>query len=333
MVHKTYIPASVAETNTNTTVSIRLRCMMRLTGMLARPILRWLGSRRPARDFPLSDFDRIGNELRACDVVLVEGRSRASDVIKLVTQSPWSHAALYIGRPSELDRPELQKMVAEHVGPDCNDQFVIESELGVGTVIRPVSVYREEHLRICRPKGLNRNDARQVLTYALSRVGTPYDVRQILDLARFLLPWAVLPRRWRSTLFHHRVGLPTRTVCSTLIAEAFDAVRFPILPLVKRVEGTTVQLFRRNPLLCTPKDFDYSPYFEIIKYPFLDLTTHSSFCLVPWHSDRMALSAENTLSQAQHGVYLPDPEADHEGQFTPFYGRVSKTGTSSLARH
>jgi hypothetical protein len=306
---------------------------MRLTRLLSAPILRWLARRRAPRDFPLSDFDRIRDELKVCDVVLVEGRSRASDVIKLVTQSPWSHAALYIGRPGDLDLPDLREMIAEQVGADCDEQLVVESELGLGTVIRPLSVYREEHLRICRPKGLNRNDARQVLTYALSRVGTPYDVRQILDLARFLFPWSILPRRWRSTLFHHRVGLPTRTVCSTLIAEAFDAVRFPILPLVKRIEGTTVQLFRRNPLLCTPKDFDYSPYFEIIKYPFLDLTTHSSFCLVPWHTDRLTISTSQSLTQAQLGVYLPDPDTDCDGQFAPFYGRLSKTGTSSLARH
>ena len=306
---------------------------MRLTRMLARPILRWLGRRRAPRDYPLSDFDRIRDELKLCDVILVEGRSRASDVIKLVTQSPWSHAALYIGRANEIERTELREMIAGQVGPDCNEQLVIESELGLGTVIRPISVYREEHLRICRPKGLNRNDARKVLTYALSRVGTPYDVRQILDLARFLFPWAIMPRRWRSTLFHHHAGLPTRTVCSTMIAEAFDAVRFPILPLVKRIEGTTVQLFRRNPLLCTPKDFDYSPYFEIIKYPFLDLTTHSSFCLVPWQSDRLTSSTTAALTQAQVGVYLPDPEADPDGQFAPFYGRLSETRTSSLAPH
>ena len=118
-----------------------------------------------------------------------------------------------------------------------------------------------------------------------------------------------------------------------MIAEAFDAVRFPILPLVQRIEGTTVQLFRRNPLLCTPKDFDYSPYFEIIKYPFLDLTTHSSFCLVPWHSDRIGNSGGQTLSPAHVGVYLPDPETGYDGQFAPFYGRTSETGTSSLAIH
>jgi len=307
---------------------------MQKTRRWAAPLLRWLTWRRPPRDFPLSDYDRIRDELRPCDVVLVEGRSRASDVIKLITQSPWSHAALYLGRTTSIEDPGLRARVEAFVGPDVRDEpLIIESEIGLGTVVRSLAAYRSEHLRICRPKGLDRRDAREVLTYALGRVGTPYDVRQILDLARFLFPWTILPRRWRSTLFYHRAGLPTRTVCSTMIAEAFDAVRFPILPLVKRVEDNTVRLFRRNPQICTPKDFDYSPYFEIIKYPFLDLTTHSSFCLVPWQNDRVGNADGATLSRAQVGVYLPDPETGADGQFAPFYGRGTENRTSSLAVH
>ena len=102
----------------------------------------------------MSDFHRIREELRLCDVILVEGRSRASEVIKLITQSPWSHAALYVGRLHEIEQPELRKLIAGYVGPDCKEQLIIESELGLGTVIRPISAYREEHLRICRPRGL-----------------------------------------------------------------------------------------------------------------------------------------------------------------------------------
>ena len=132
--------------------------------------------------------------------------------------------------------------------------------------------------------------------------------------------------------FYHGAGMPTRTICSTMIAEAFDAVAFPIVPLVKRIEGNTVKLFRRNPLLCTPKDFDYSPFFEIIKYPFLDLTTHSSFCLVPWHSDLSNEPEALSLSKSQLGVYLPDPESGSEGQFVPFYGRSSHNGSGPAAR-
>jgi len=80
-----------------------------------------------------------------------------------------------------------------------------------------------------------------------------------------------MPRRWRSSLFQHNAGKATKTVCSTMIAEAFGFIQFPILPLVKRSGEQGVQLFRRNPKLCTPRAFDYSPYFEIIKSPFMYL--------------------------------------------------------------
>ncbi|MFG1491737.1 hypothetical protein ABMA58_20975, partial [Oceanospirillum sp. HFRX-1_2] len=62
---------------------------MKITRM-TRPIVNWLTHQRPAPEFPLSDFERIRYEVRPCDVLLIEGRSRVSDVIKMITQSPWS---------------------------------------------------------------------------------------------------------------------------------------------------------------------------------------------------------------------------------------------------
>ncbi len=303
------------------TTSLPGRFVSRLSRSLSAPIIHWLTSVRAPRGYPLSDFNRIRDELRVCDVVLVEGRSRASNVIKLITQSHWSHAALYIGRLKDIKHPELRRLIQMHIVADPNEPLIVESELGIGTAIRPISVYRDEHLRICRPRGLDPRDANAVLAHAVGRVGNSYNIRQILDLARFLFPWAIMPRRWRSTLFNHNVGQQTRSVCSTMIADAFDTIKFPILPLVKRIDGVTVQLFRRNPQLCTPSDFDYSPYFEIIKYPFLDLTTHSSFCLVPWENEPVAPADSLQFSQSQIGVYLPDPDARPDGRVVPFYGR------------
>jgi|TARA_Y100000310_G_scaffold333723_1_gene411840 hypothetical protein len=253
--------------------------------MLAKPIVSWLNHASTARSFPLSDYERIRYELKQCDVLLVEGRTRVSDVIRLITQSPWSHAALYIGRLHDIEDPDLRKIVSHHYSGTPEDQMVVESQLGKGTIIRSVEAYRNDHMRISRPSGLSYKDSQQVIRYAVSRLGLDYDVRQIFDLARFLFPWFVLPRRWRSSLFNSRPGRSTRTVCSTMIAEAFGFVQFPILPLVKHAgdEEDGVQLFRRNPKLCTPSDFDYSPYFEIIKYPFLDFNYHVDYRLLPWH--------------------------------------------------
>ncbi len=231
--------------------------------------------------FP-SDFERIRHEVRPCDVILVEGRSRVSEVIKLVTQSTWSHAALYIGRLHDIEDPLLQDSLRKHYIGTADKQLIIESELGLGTVVRPLTSYEQEHLRICRPRGLGYSDSQEVVRYAIGRLGTAYDVRQIFDLLRFLFPWFIMPRRWRSSLFSTNPGASTHTVCSTMIAEAFGSIHFPILPLVKRIEGDKVRLYMRNPKLCVPSDFDYSPYFDIIKYPFLDIHNYAEQRLEPW---------------------------------------------------
>ena len=112
---------------------------------------RWLNKDKPPRQFPLSDFDRICHELRPCDVILVEGRSRVSNVIRWLTNSPWTHAALYIGRLHDIEDEELRAEVASHYDGAPEDRLMIESLLGYGTIIRPLKTYREEHLRICRP--------------------------------------------------------------------------------------------------------------------------------------------------------------------------------------
>ena len=81
-----------------------------------------------------------------------------------------------------------------------------------------------------------------------------------------------------------------------MIAEAFAAVEFPILPLVQRSEQDRIRLYRRNPKLCTPSDFDYSPYFEIIKYPFYDFADTPSYKLLPWTTDRAGAPAEAAVA-------------------------------------
>ena len=255
-----------------------------------RTMINWINRQRPTRQFPLSDFDRLSHELKPCDVLLVEGRSRVSDIIRWLTNSPWTHAALYIGRLYDLEDDELRATIASLYSGESQDRLIVESLLGQGTIVRELSAYDCEHLRLCRPSRLSQTDVTSVIRHAITHVGLDYDVRQILDLARFLFPWFMLPRRWASTLFRHSAGRPEKTVCSTMIAESFGHVSFPILPLVKHTEEGEPRFFRRNPKLCTPSDFDYSPYFEIIKYPFMDFN-HEEYQLLPWKGANM-LSAE-----------------------------------------
>ena len=68
-------------------------------------------------------------------------------------------------------------------------------------------------------------------------------------------------------------GDPTRAICSTLIAQAFESVRYPILPIIERVpSGDPLHpdcieeiLHVRSYTLYVPRDFDVSPYFAIVK--------------------------------------------------------------------
>ena len=286
---------------------------LRLTEALGKRVSTWLIHDHGAECATmLCDFERLRFEIRPGDVLLLEGRSRISEVIKLVTQSPWTHSALYIGRVHDVADPAVRERVLRFYHGDPNEQLIIEALLGEGTVVNPITKYRSEHLRICRPGALSPADARKVITRAIAKLGCDYNVRQLLDLTRFLFPYNFLPRRWRSSLFEHNAGAPTRTVCASMIAEAFGAVQFPIMPIVKRLPDGGVRLYQRNFRLFTPRDFDYSPYFEIIKYPYLGINELASYRELPWDEAGHVCNAENDC-------YLPEPvhQADDGAGETP----------------
>jgi len=82
-----------------------------------------------------------------------------------------------------------------------------------------------------------------------------------------LIPLPV-PQRWRRRMIAFGSGDPTKIICSALIAQAFDAVRYPILPKITRAASRKARreiLHIRDSSLYMPRDFDISPYFEIVK--------------------------------------------------------------------
>jgi hypothetical protein len=255
-----------------------------VTSRLGKLFANWLtrDPKHPSDSVLLLNYERLSYEIRPSDVILLEGRSKVSEVIKMITQNPWTHAALYVGRLYEIDDPALRQHISRFIEAEPDQQLIIETLLGEGTVVKPLEKYRYEHLRICRPNGLAPRDARKVSAYAINQLGTNYDVRQLLDLARFLFPYGIIPRRWRSSLFSHNAGDPTRTVCSTMLAQAFHSVKFPLLPLAEHTEDNKVHFYQRNPRLVTPSDFDYSPYFDIIKYPLFGLDDVAVYRQLPW---------------------------------------------------
>jgi hypothetical protein len=209
-----------------------------------------------------SDPEALRRTLRPADVLLIAGGSKLSTAIKYLTQSTWSHAALYVGELLNADDGHGEK------------HKLIEVNIGEGCVAVPLSKYDRFHTRICRPIALTESDREEVIGFMVSRLGTQYDMRNVIDLARYLLPTPPVPTRWRRRMIALGSSEPTRAICSTLIAEAFARVRYPILPRVERVaaEKRGISRFRRHEILhirhhslYAPADFDVSPYFKIVK--------------------------------------------------------------------
>ena len=213
---------------------------------------------RPAagyEPFTPSDPEALRAALKPGDVLLVEGDNHISGVIKYLTQSTWSHAALYVGP------------IGERCTADGEPLVLVEANIGEGVVAAPLSKYARSHTRICRPVGLNDDDAARVCAYAAERIGFDYDLKNIVDLMRYLFPMPV-PQRWRRRMMTLGSGHPTRIICSALIAQAFEAVRYPILPKVTRLESEQARqeiLEIRHSSLYAPRDFDISPYFAVVK--------------------------------------------------------------------
>ncbi|ARP99201.1 YiiX/YebB-like N1pC/P60 family cysteine hydrolase [Pseudorhodoplanes sinuspersici] len=219
-----------------------------MAGYLEKPVQGY-------EPFTPSDFAALQATLRPGDVLLVEGNNHVSGIIKYLTQSTWSHAALYVGR------------IGDRENADGEPLTLVEANLGEGVVGAPLSKYSRFHTRICRPTGLTAEDRARVCAYAAERIGFDYDVKNIIDLMRFLMPLPV-PQRWRRKLMSMGSGHPTRIICSALIAQAFDSVRYPILPKISRVESESAReelLEIRHSSLYAPRDFDISPYFEVVK--------------------------------------------------------------------
>jgi hypothetical protein len=205
--------------------------------------------------FTPSDPDALRASLKPGDVLLVEGSSRVAGVIKYLTQSTWSHAALYVGRVGDRESVDGEPLV------------LVEAELGKGVIASPLSKYHRFHTRICRPNGISDEDRARVCAYAAERIGFDYDLKNIIDLMRYLFPLPV-PQRWRRRMISLGSGHPTRIICSALIAQAFEAVRYPILPKITRLESEAAReeiLEIRHSSLYAPRDFDISPYFEVVK--------------------------------------------------------------------
>ena len=172
------------------------------------PVFRWAGGRlasylaQPIRGVQTvtASLEQLEATLKPGDVLLVEGNTRVSVAIKYLTQSTWSHAMFYIG--DALGSP----------APGEAPRVLVEADILYGIRAVPLSDVSGMNTRICRPVGLPREDLQAVIDFTVSHIGGRYDLKNVFDLARYLLPTPPVPVRWRRRMIAFGSGDPTRAI-------------------------------------------------------------------------------------------------------------------------
>ncbi len=234
-----------------------------------------------------NDLEQLKATIRKGDVLLVEGDQRVSAIIKYLTRSSWSHAVLYVGDELLRRDPELKRRAREIFG-DAAEHLIVEA-LFDGVVAAPLGKYIDFNIRICRPHRLRTDHLKVILDEAIQAIGWRYDLRNILELALHLLYVSLLPGRHRGKALRFGSGASSQVICTSLLGQLFHKVGFPVLPSVSALEGASaaeprvrprpwswlarrrraarrLRYRRRHPTELTPRDFDLSPYFEIVKF-------------------------------------------------------------------
>jgi len=260
--------------------------------LLAKYLTKTVSSYQP---FSVHRTASLAAIMQPGDILLVEGDQRISSAIKYLTQSTWSHAAFYIDK-----MPGTTKDTPPEDNENSN--LLIEADLANGVITVPLSKYSKNNIRICRPLNLTDSDLDKLCMYMANSMGMQYDLKNIIDLMRYLLPNPPVPRRWRRRMLALGSGDPTRAICSTLIAKAFQSIQYPILPtrICTELEGSIVRelMHIRHHSLFAPRDFDLSPYFQIIKP---ELYTEFNYQTIDWHthSDEAAVANTDASSESR----------------------------------
>ncbi len=273
-----------------------------LGNTLARYLTKTVASYKP---FSIHHHGTLASVMQPGDVLLVEGDHRISTAIKYLTQSTWSHAAFYLGSRSHSGNTLLPDRT------DAEEELLVEADLENGVITVPLSKYTRYNIRICRPHQLTAADQTALCDYMIDSLGMQYDLKNITDLARYLLPQPPVPARFRRRMLSLGSGDPTRAVCSSLIAQAFQSVRYPILPskVCCDPQGNyrSELLHIRHHSLFTPRDFDVSPYFEIIKP---ELANSFDYKAINWQDHTNAFIKTGEIATDVECEVVDQPQSD-----------------------
>ena len=226
-----------------------------------------------------NNMKKLKKHIQKGDVVLVEGNRRLSELIKLFTQSHWSHNAFYVGNELIKEGSIHREKILSEFGEEAQ-HMVVEAITGKGVIASPLDKYEFYNLRVCRPYDIDANDLNEVIRYVIGNIGREYDNRNIFDLAFSLLPFGLNP--WKKKSIEICIGACDEfaVTCSGLTAKSFQFVGYPISPAINIPDDEKISIDDNNPYghnytkrhfsHITPADFDLSPNFSIIKFNIIE---------------------------------------------------------------
>ncbi len=285
-------------TGSGVDLSFRTRLTTLLSRYLAQPLSHYELRCR-------NDGELLKSAVQKGDVLLVEGDQRVSAVIKYLTQSSWSHAVLYIGDELLRGDEETKRRAIEMFG-DQAGHLIVEA-LTEGVVVSPLVKYIDVNIRICRPHRLRGEHLKIIMADAIESIGLRYDVRNILDLAVHLIVVSILPGRHREEILRLGSGVSSQVICTSLLGRLFHKIGFPVQPTVTYPDdallGSSTErrslwslvarkppapysgLYRRrHATVLTPRDFDLSPFFRIVKFNVLPQRSFD-YSRIEWATD------------------------------------------------
>jgi len=249
--------------------------MKSITTFLRKTILRKLeNEKKHYEQRAYNNLSKLYSVIQPGDIVLVEGRSDMSRLIKLFSSSHWSHVAMYVGKALIESDHKDEGVYLKRYGEDAN-HMLVEAFSDKGVIATPLKKYKDYNIRLCRPYGILESDLNNVIEQVIGRLGMHYDDQNIMAIALMVVQ-ALWQKKNNRTL---RACLGNcndfQVICSGMIAQAFQSVGYPIVPaLLPQSSKDTFNennpygggLIMRHYTQITPKDFDLSPNFEIIKY-------------------------------------------------------------------
>jgi hypothetical protein len=227
----------------------------------------------------INNMDSLYRVIRKGDVILVEGDSQISRMIKLFTQSTWSHSALYVGEELLINGSDHREAVINQFGDDDAQHMIVEAFATTGVIASPLRRYRDFNIRVCRPCGILPPDIDAVVSEVIGNLGRRYDHRNIIDLGLLLMPPLLNPFKKRAIQACLGNCNEFQVICSGMIAKAFQRVGYPIIPALGPIpkNGSNpktnpygASLIMRHYSQIMPKHFDISPNFQIIKFNIIE---------------------------------------------------------------